>query len=262
MNVSGREQAGSPDRFGYQWAEYSELRPEYEVQFRAWTAPLVPEDWRGRDFIDVGCGMGRNSHWPMTYGARRGVAIDVDDRSLDAARQVLQRWPALEVRKMSVYEIAFEQAFDIVFSIGVIHHLAEPGRALKQMAKAARSGGRVLIWVYGYENNEWIVRYFDPLRRLLFARLPIGATHGLSIVPTAALWLFLRLGLGRAEYLRRIRAYSFRRLRNIVFDQMIPRIAHYWRRDEVEALMLEAGLSDIRLVPVNGMSWAAIGTKP
>ena len=39
--------AGSPDRFGYEWHNYSELRPEYEEQFRRWTAPLKPEDWRG-----------------------------------------------------------------------------------------------------------------------------------------------------------------------------------------------------------------------
>jgi SAM-dependent methyltransferase len=261
MTAMGREQAGSPERFGYQWGEYSELRPEYEAQFRAWTAPLAAEDWRGRDFLDVGCGMGRNSHWPMTYGARSGVAIDLDDRSLAAARRALAPWPALEVQAMSVYEIAFENAFDVVFSIGVIHHLAEPERALRQMAKAARPGGRVLIWVYGHENNEWIVRYFDPLRRLLFARLPIGLTHALSLAPTAGLWLFLRLGLGRLEYLQRIRSYPFRRLRNIVFDQMLPRIAHYWRRDEVAALMRAAGLSDISVVAVNGMSWAAIGSK-
>jgi len=36
--------AGSPDRFGYEWHNYSELRPEYEEQFRRWTAHLKPED--------------------------------------------------------------------------------------------------------------------------------------------------------------------------------------------------------------------------
>lgn len=253
---------GSPDRFGYEWAEYSELRPEYCEQFRRWTCVLAEAEWQGRRFLDVGCGMGRNSHWPMTFGAGGGVAIDVDDRSLASARRTLERWPTVEVRKMSAYEIDFENAFDIVFSIGVIHHLAEPAKALRQMARAARPGGRVAVWVYGYENNEWIVRYFDPLRRLLFARLPVGVTHFLSNILTAALWLALRLGLGRIEYFRLIRGFSFRHLRSIVFDQMLPRIAHYWRRDEVEALLQAAGLRDIRLQPVNEMSWAAIGTKP
>src|SRR5947199_10688306 len=30
--------AGSPDRFGYEWHNYPELRSEYEEQFRDWTA--------------------------------------------------------------------------------------------------------------------------------------------------------------------------------------------------------------------------------
>jgi SAM-dependent methyltransferase len=256
------EHRGSPDRFGYQWAEYSELRPEYEEQFRRWTVLMPTEAWQGKRFLDVGCGMGRNSHWPMTYGAASGVSIDVDDRSLAAARRTLASWAAAEVRKMSAYEIEFENSFDIAFSIGVIHHLAEPLRALGQMVKAAKPGGQVMIWVYGYENNEWIVRYFDPLRKLLFARLPIGVTHLLSTVLTANLWLLLRLGVGRLEYFRLIRGFTFRHLRNIVFDQMLPRIANYWRRDEVETLMRDAGLSDIRIAAVNAMSWAAIGTKP
>jgi len=42
---------------------------------------------------------------------------------------------------------------------------------------------------------------------------------------------------------------------------MIPRIANYWRKDEVELLMQQAGLNDIRLVWVNEMSWAAVGYK-
>ena len=61
------------------------LRPEYEEQFRRWTAHLEPEDWCGLTFLDVGCGMGRNSYWPMSYGAAGELAIDVDDRSLAAA---------------------------------------------------------------------------------------------------------------------------------------------------------------------------------
>ena len=43
---------------------------------------------------------------------------------------------------------------------------------------------------------------------------------------------------------------------------MLPRIANYWRRDEVEALMQQAGLQDIQLQWVNEVSWTAIGTKP
>src|SRR5882757_295785 len=109
--------AGSPERFGYEWHTYSELRQEYEDQFRRWTAPLDSSEWRDRTFLDVGCGMGRNSYWPMTWGARGGVAIDVDDASLASARQTLSGFPTVTVRKLSTYDIDYRDEFDLAFSI-------------------------------------------------------------------------------------------------------------------------------------------------
>ena len=88
--------SGSPDRFGYEWDAYAEIRPGYEEQFLRWTMFLKPEDWPGLSFLDVGCGMGRNSYWPMTYGAAEGCAIDIDDRSLASARCTLP--PTLRCR--------------------------------------------------------------------------------------------------------------------------------------------------------------------
>jgi SAM-dependent methyltransferase len=254
--------AGSPDRFGYEWHRYDEMRPEYEEQFRGWTVHLGPVDWRGKFFLDVGCGTGRNSYWPMTYCADGGKAIDVDDASLAVARRNLAPFPAVTVEKKSAYEIDESGAYDIVFSIGVIHHLQFPERAIAQMVRAAKPGGRVLIWVYGYENNEWIVRFFDPLRRALFSRLPIGLVHHLSLYPALALWIVLRLGMGRIGYFELLRRLAFAHMRSIVFDQMLPKIAHYWPRSTVEALLRDAGLADIKLSWVNEMSWSAIGTKP
>jgi SAM-dependent methyltransferase len=254
--------AGSPDRFGYEWHSYSELRPEYEEQFRCWTAHLKPEHWRGLIFLDVGCGMGRNSYWPMTYGAAGGLAVDVDDRSLAAARRTLAKFPTVRVEHRSAYELDCRDEFDLAYSIGVLHHLQFPDRALAQMVAAAKPGGRVMIWVYGLENNRWIVFFVDPLRKLLFARLPVGLVHHLAIYPSALLWLVLRMGFGRIAYFKLLKKLPFRHLRSIVFDQMLPKIAHYWPRARVEAMMQEAGLCDVRLIWVNEMSWSAIGTKP
>lgn len=256
------ESQGSPERFGYEWAKYNEIRPDYEIQFRKWTPFLQPEDWRGKAVLDVGCGTGRNSLWPLNYGAASATAIDVDDQSLEVARRNLAPFKNASVLQRSAYDIGFENHFDIAFSIGVIHHLEHPQRALEQMVKAVKEQGEVLIWVYGLENNEWIVRYADPLRKALFSWLPIRLVHHLSLYPAAMLWLALRAGVGRTEYFRLIRTFSFRHLRSIVFDQMLPKIAHYWPRAMVERIMQEAGLKNIRVQWVNEISWAAIGTKP
>jgi SAM-dependent methyltransferase len=253
---------GSSDRFGYEWDTYAEILPEHEQQFRRWTAPLSPQDWRGRDFLDVGCGMGRNSYWPLKYGAASGVAVDVDERSLERARRNLQAFPRMQVMRASAYELPFEERFDLAFSIGVIHHLEHPQRALEKMVHAVKPSGRVLIWVYGRENNRWLVSILDPLRRMLFSRLPIGLTHHLSLYPAVLLYLLVRIGVRPIEYFRLIAKFDFPHLRAIVFDQMLPRIAHYWPREAVARMMAEAGLEDVKLTWVNQMSWSAVGTRP
>ena len=130
------------------------------------------------------------------------------------------------------------------------------------MVQAAKPGGQVLVWLYGRENNGFVVHVFDPLRRVVFARLPLGLTRKLAFIPATVLWVGLRLGLGRIAYYRMLRRFPFRHLHHIIFDHMIPRIARYYRRDEAEALLRNAGLQNVRLDWVNEMSWTAVGTKP
>ncbi len=106
-----------------------------------------------------------------------------------------------------------------------------------------------------------LVFILNPLRKYLFSWLPVQVVRGLAYLPTGLLWALLRLGFGKISYFRLIERFSFAHLHHIVFDQMRPKIANYWRKEEVEALMCQADLKDIRLEWVNEMSWAAIGTK-
>jgi SAM-dependent methyltransferase len=252
---------GSPERFGYSWDKFAEILPDHEEQFRRWTQPLGPADWRGKRILDGGCGIGRNSFWPLLYGAAGAVLIDVDARSLARARANLAAFPNAEIRHHSLYEPVEPACFDIAFSIGVVHHLEHPGLAVQRLAEAVKPGGQVLIWLYGRENNGWIVWLVTPMRRLLFSWLPLPLVDALSWPATAALWLLLRLGLGGIEYFRLLRRFSFRHLRAIVFDHMIPQIARYYRQAEALALLRGAGLEDVEAYWVNEMSWTVIGRR-
>jgi SAM-dependent methyltransferase len=262
MTEDTRVRTGSADRFGFSWNIFREILPEHHEQFLRWSTALPRQAWRGARFLDAGCGIGRNSYWAMVEGAVGGTAIDLDDRSLDVARANLARYRSIEVRRQSIYDITEEDAFDIVFAIGVIHHLEAPEEALQRLVRATRPGGHVLVWVYGKENMGWFLRLFDPVRRALFARLPLGVLYHLSLYLAWLVWVALRLGFGHIEYYRLLRRFSFRQLRVIVFDQMIPQIAHYWPRDVVEGLLSGAGLENVQLVLVNGMSWSGSGRKP
>ena len=256
-----RTELGSPDRFGFSWNEYSEILPEHEEQFRRWTI-FEPAFWRGKRFLDGGCGIGRNAYWAMTYGAAGGLAIDLDERTLAHARRNLTRFPTVVIRKQSLYDLSDENAFDVVFSIGVIHHLENPESALHRLVRATKPGGIVLVWLYGRENNGWIVKFADPLRVFLFSRLPVRLVHALSLPVTAAVWIASQLGAGRIEYFKLFRTLSFSHQRAIVFDHMIPRIARYYTCEEAKHLLSDAGLEQVEASWVNEMSWTVMGRKP
>src|SRR5262249_29563548 len=193
---------GSSERFGYEWDTYASIFPEYEEQFRRWLPFFSPDDWRGKRFIEVGCGIGRNSLWALEYCAAGGVAVDSDHRSLAAARINLQSYPSLEVCKCSAYDLPWRDEFDIAFSIGVIHHLGFPKMALEAMLRSTKPGGQIAIWVYGRENNGWFLSVLNPARKFLFSRLPVSWVHANSIVPAAILWLMWRIGLNPTAYFR------------------------------------------------------------
>jgi SAM-dependent methyltransferase len=126
-------------------------------------------------------------------GARRAPShlISMNARShVQKKRSKISR--QAEVLYKSVYDIDWHDEFDIAFSIGVIHHLAEPRRALQNMVDALKPGGQLLVWVYSYEGNEWIVRYVNPIRKYFTAKLPLALVHVLSYVCSIPLFIFVK----------------------------------------------------------------------
>src|SRR3989339_2153126 len=183
----------SHQRFGYEWDKYSWVAENYEGQFLNWTHPMTSEDWKEKKVLDAGCGMGRNSYWPMKWGAESVTAFDFDERSVARAKETLKDFSSVSVLYKSIYDIEWEDEFDIAFSVGVIHHLKDPQKALTNMVRALKPGGKLLVWVYGYEGNEWIVKYVDPVRIHITSKLPLGLVHVLSYFCSIPLYLFVKI---------------------------------------------------------------------
>lgn len=252
----------STERFGYEWRKYHYLLPQYEEQFLRWVHPLTKDDFRDKVVLDAGCGMGRNSYWPLQYGARKVVAFDYDEGTVAMARKTLQQFSNAEITYADINTFQPEDRFDIVFSIGVIHHLYRPDIALKNLASLLKPGGTLLIWVYGKEGNEWFLRFLNPLRVYVTSRLPLWMVHVIAYLFSAPLFLFVRLVPQRRPYFALLRTFRFDHLHSIIFDQLIPKVANYWKREEALQLLADTGmLKDIRIFPANGMSWTVLGTK-
>jgi SAM-dependent methyltransferase len=251
---------GTQHQFGYEWAAYPEIVAQHREQFQRWIAPFREEDFKGKRFLDAGCGMGRNSFWALSAGAESGIAIDYDERTVAAARKNLAGFPNCEVRFQSIYDLAENATVDIAFSIGVIHHLAEPRKAVENMVQALKPGGTLILWVYGREGNEFYLSVIDPFRKFVTSRLPHFMTRWIAAGMTVALKAYLALPHKRAYELL-LRKHSFRQLELIVLDQLIPTIAHYWTADEVRQLVAGLPLADDVLSHTNGMSWTFVAKK-
>lgn len=252
----------STDRFGYEWNKYSGIDPVYESQLLNWINPLKKQDFNNKSVLDAGCGMGRNSYWCLQWGAKDLVAFDADDRSVAAARKNLSPFPNARVEFKSIYDCPWRENFDIAFSIGVIHHLENPALALQKIVAALKPGGTLIVWVYSYEGNEWITKYVDPVRKSITSKLPVWLVHYFSYGASVPLWLFVKIFPVRSGYLKQISKFKFWHIHSIVFDQLLPTIAHYWKRSEVEALAAELPLTSFTVNrPPNNSGWTLIGTK-
>jgi SAM-dependent methyltransferase len=248
------------EKFGYEWDEYREILPLHERQFVEWIQPVPLSFFKGKRFLDAGCGIGRNSLWALKAGAAGGHAFDFDERTVQVARENLSGFPNCSVGFQSIYDLALEGAFDIVFCIGVVHHLEDPRRAVERLARAVKPGGTFILWVYAREGNERYLAWLDPLRRLVTSRLPLGMTRCLASAMTAGLKGYVRLP-HRNPYLLQLRARSFRHLEAMVFDQLFPPIARYWTREEVLGLVRGLPLTVEHLTHTNGISWSLVARK-
>lgn len=258
--MSATSNVDTSKRFGFEWDRYDGFFPHYEEQFRGWIEPLGPEDFEGRDVLDAGCGMGRNSFWASRWGARSVVAADLAGLALNAARRVLAGLPGVRVEHESIYDLSHQEAFDLVLSIGVVHHLEFPRRAVERLVRTLRPGGKLVVWLYGREGNEAWVRFFQLVHPLL-KRLPPALVHALTYCVSLPIFLRLKLPVGRTPYLERISRYPFAHLHKIVFDQLLPEVTHYYRRHEVDELFAGLSLSRVEVHHNRGYSWTVVAEK-
>jgi SAM-dependent methyltransferase len=253
---------GSPDRFGYEWSTYSNILPESRGQLERWLGSTGLASFRGKRVMDVGCGMGRNPHWYAEAGAASVLGVDVDAGSLEAARRNLKGHENVRIEECSVYDLdpKVQGTFDRVTCIGVLHHVAEPEVALQRMWACVAPGGDLVLWCYAKEGNRLLLPVIQSLRAV-GSTVPISVSHAIAKGVTLAAWPAIRALPWRTEYYRKLRSLSFRNVESIIFDQMLPHIAHYWTRKDMERLAatLRGGRAHIEFV--QGNSWHARVTK-
>lgn len=143
---------------------------------------FVLEHCPGGVGLDVGCGTGMLAGRLADAGYDM-VGIDPSEGMLEVLRA---RAPAVTAVHGSGSELPFaDGSFDLVLSVAVMHHIAEPEavrRTLSEMVRVTKPSGRVLVWDHNPRNPYW---------RLLMARVPQD-TGEERLIPEAELLRSLR----------------------------------------------------------------------
>jgi ubiquinone/menaquinone biosynthesis C-methylase UbiE/predicted RNA-binding Zn-ribbon protein involved in translation (DUF1610 family) len=121
---------------------------------------LLPE--KGRLLLELGAGAGRNT--PRYRGFERVALVDYSRSQLQAAQKRLGRDRRYIYVAADVYRLPFAPgAFDAATMIRVLHHMADPQRALSQVREAMHQNGIFILEYANKRNLKAILRF--ALRR-------------------------------------------------------------------------------------------------
>jgi SAM-dependent methyltransferase len=161
------------ESFSFEWNRHRQTQlddltsRESEATFREKTG-LTPEQVAGLLVLDVGCGMGRFTDVVERWGGRV-IGVDLS-LAVEAAFANLGDRANVRVLQADLFHLPFRPGtFDIVYSLGVLHHTPDCEKATREILRFVRPGGRACVWVYGVM-GPW--ERFARLYRRMTVKMP------------------------------------------------------------------------------------------
>jgi 2-polyprenyl-3-methyl-5-hydroxy-6-metoxy-1,4-benzoquinol methylase len=112
--------------------------------------------WKGKKVLEIGCGIGTDTINFARHGAHV-TAVDLTEKSLEVARQrarvfgLEDRIRFIQANAEDLSSYVPVEAYDLVYSFGVIHHTPHPERVTEQIKKYVKPDTSIRIMVY----NRW-----------------------------------------------------------------------------------------------------------
>jgi SAM-dependent methyltransferase len=246
--------------FGFEWRRHRKTQldralrtNESEAMFVEKTG-LRPEDVRGKRVLDVGVGTGRFSDVIARWGGQPfGCDLSL---AVETARRNLAVYPNAFVSQANLFSLPFRpQSFDLVFSMGVLHHTPSTFEATKAILPLVKPGGTLAIWVY--EKNEF--QKYSNIYRRWTTKLPQEFLYFLSNVAIPYYHV-----LQTVKSLPRVGEHWFNRLHWYLptsqhkdplwrvldtFDWYSPKYQWCHTGEEVRGWFEAMGLEDIEVAP-------------
>jgi len=251
------------DSFSFEWNTHDRTQLDShtgstssEETFAVKTG-LRPEDVRGRLVLDAGVGAGRFTDVLLRWGARV-VGIDLS-YAVEAAHRNFAGRPDAVVAQADIGRPPFAPGtFDLICSIGVLHHTPDTRRHFERLVPLLRPGGSIHVWVYPAQGDYLVRSHWIPFT----SRIPDRWFHAWCRVFVP--WAQAHGDHPLARYLARVFPVSDQGLglENDVldtFDGYSPRYHWVHEPDEVASWFREAGLVEVASLP---WDTAVRGTMP
>ena len=197
--------------------------------------------------LDIGCGTGRFAEIALNNGATV-VGVDLS-LAVDAAYKNIGTHPRMHIVQADVFKLPLAlDAFDVIYSLGVLHHTPDCRKAFEQLPPHLKAGGKVVITVYTDRNKYYCMstnfwRKWTPRlpKRLLYAlchvAMPLYYLYRIPGVRVIGMGLFPINMDPRAKW----RVLD-------TFDCYSPTYQSYHNFPEVFEWFETAGLRDIRAI--------------
>jgi len=164
----------------------------------------------GARVLEVGCGRGVGTEIIFErFGAGEVHAFDLDPDMVEKARRRLAHYPPHRLKLYVGDAAAIEEegeSFDAVFDFAIIHHVPEWERAVQEVARVLKPGGRFFFEeVTTHALDRWFYRTFleHPTENRFSAAEFVAEVErqGISVAGNTTEWFFgdLVVGVGQRE---------------------------------------------------------------
>jgi SAM-dependent methyltransferase/uncharacterized protein YbaR (Trm112 family) len=243
--------------FGFQWNRHNRIYFDDKDRYRIHSTydqlglklSLSPERVDGKTVLDIGCGTGANAVAIAEWGAREVFCVDLSS-AVEGTYANTRTLSNVHVIQADLFKLPFpRESFDILYSLGVLHHTPNTAKAFLSLVAYLRENGIICIWVYP-DSPDLAQRSSDRLRSLTTKMNP-RVLYALCWLAVPAYYIYKIPFLGKAlfHFLPPISTEPYWEDRVLdTFDWYSP--AYQWKHTypEVYRWFREANLTDISLL--------------